>query len=347
MFQFRSSVKQIFGFGEKQDSMHERGIDNTLMSPTKADSHYNDNNIKLQYLNPNNNTMVAVTIYQDDEYDGRSSEDGQMDKKKIIDKNKKKITLTGKSIQDESTELSTESYAREGNELPHVCSNKHSKIINPQQAPDAKTVKEVTYQMCDETSADNNSSPPDSDTNTIATTKTSNKMARTRKQLHDYAGKISENSSSGQIDGFNSDDMLIGLENNESCGTINKAMSFWDESSTNNPKQIHRSLIPETYIKQHDSLAPLRRNSVASTQLKYRPDSDMKRIKSGSVRRKSSSSGVLAGHTRKLSTALRDTRGNIVTRLMVDERERSKLMCFEEQKANFQENKGLQGEQMM
>lgn len=347
MFQFRSSVKKIFGFGEKEDSMHERGIDNTLMSPTKAVSQCNDNNIKLQYLNPNNNTVVAVTIYQDDDYDDRTSDDGHRDKKKKnkLDKNKKKITLTGKSIQDESTELSTESYARDGNELPHVCSNKHSKIIFiPQQAPDAKTAKHLIHEMCDEDAAVN-SSHPDSDTNSITTTKPNNKSARTRKRLQDYAGNLSENSSSGQIDD-DSDDMLIGSEYNKSRGATNKAMSFWDDSATNEPKQIHGILKPEN-LKQQESLTSLRRKSVASTRMKEKPDFDMKRVKSGSGRGKSSSSGVLAGHTRKLSTALHDARGNIVTRLMVDERERSKLMCFEEQKANYQENKGLQGEQMM
>lgn len=346
MFQFRSSVKQIFGYGEKED---ERGMDNTLMSPSKAVSHFNENNIKLQYLNPNNNTVVAVTIYQDDEYDDRSSEEDQMNKRKNkFDKNKKKITLTGKSILDESTELSTESYLKEGNELQHVCSNKQTKnILTPQQAPDAITVKQVTtYLICDEDPAAN-SSPPDSDTHIITASKTSKKNVRTRKRLQDNAGKISENSSSGQLYGFNSDDMLIGLDNNEARGTTNTSMSFWDESATNELEQIQGSFKPETFLKQYENPTPLRRKSVTSTHMRFKPDNESKRVKSGTVRRKSSSSGVLAGHTRKLSAALHDTRGNIVTRLMVDERERSKLMCFEEQKANFKENMGLQGEQMM
>lgn len=309
ILQYRASVKKLLGFGDGHGSMQERAMENTILSPTKAISHTNTNNITLQYLNPNDNTLVALTIYKEDENKRADVQESMIDdhgKSGKGDK-KKKITLVTRTFEEESSDLSTEKEEYTENddksEYPNMLVDlaTHSKQLN----------------------------------NTVKPNK------------NDYQSGTMKNimEDNGNVD---SKEFLLSGHNNHYEGFDNAGSNLWEENESQN-------ILGQSPTKKVDFVEPLskismpaKRKSFAYTSLKFNEDfSDVQKIKDISKRRQSMAScNFSMGHSKKMSNISFD-RGVSVTRLVVDERDRSKFMNLGEFPMKTGDKSYSKGEQLL
>lgn len=301
--------------------MQDRAVENTIMSPTKAISHTNTNNITLQYLNPNDNTLVALTIYKEGEKNCEDALESIIDddvKSSKGDK-KKKITLVTSTFEEESSELSAE---------------KEEFYIENHQGDQS----------------DENTYPKNMLLDHATVSETSNKIAESNDNKHSYnyqAAKIKFiTKDKCNVD---SKEFLLGENSNNYDGYDNVGSNFWEENDSqnilsNSPSEKMDSVEPLSKI-----IVPMKRRSFAYTSLKFNEDFlDVQKIKDVSKRRQSSASSCNfnLSHGKKMSAVSFD-RGAPVTRLMVDERDRSKHKNLGEFSLKTGDKSYSKGEQLL
>ncbi|XP_077287744.1 vertebrate ancient opsin-like [Arctopsyche grandis] len=251
--QFRASLKRLFGFGDPDECMRDGALENTLMSPTRAISQSNTNNVTL---NPEN-TVIAMSVLKD-ETTGKSSEPSA-----------EKKEFWNKPDSDQDYDLNNDLNVDE--KYPVIPRESFENIEN---------------------------------------------------------GK------------FESRELLV--EKNPKVqfeGIDNIGSNVWEESFLkHNTSDNHEKFYPFNKIN-----ASLRRKSYTYTNLKVsKKNDDTTKIKNISQNQKTTS-----GHSRKFSTTLQNIKGVTISKLVVDERDRSKVKLFEDIRSKSNENSSLNDEQMM